>query len=166
MNEIYTRRSIRKFKDIPLEDEKIKQILKAGMNAPSAGNQQPWEFVVIKNKETLQNLSQFAPYWFMLNDCAAAVVVCGNKDKEKFAGYWIQDCSASLQNILLEATSLNIGSVWLGTTPITERVEAVKKAINAPQNVEPLGIVALGYADEQKEPNDKFNEDMIIKEKY
>ncbi len=166
MKEIYTRRSIRKFKDIPIEDEKLQQILKAGMNAPSAGNQQPWEFVVIKNKDTLQKLCDVAPHWFMLKECVAAIVVCGNKNKEKFPGYWIQDCSASLQNILLQATSLGIGSVWLGATPIKERVEFVKNIINAPENIEPLGIVALGYADEQKPANDKFDENMIIKEKY
>ncbi len=166
MKEIYARRSIRKFKNINLEDDKLKQILKAGMNAPSAGNQQPWEFVVIKNKHTLQKMSDFAPNWFMLKDCSVAIIVCGNINKEKYPGYWIQDCSASLQNILLEATTQGIGSVWLGTTPIPERVQFVKNIIKAPQNIQPLGIVALGYSDEDKEENNKFDENMIIKENY
>ncbi len=165
MNEIYKRRSIRKFKDIPVENEKLKEILKAGMNAPSACNKQPWEFVIIRDREKLNKISEFAPSWHMLKESPIAIVVCGNTQKSML-NYWIQDCSASIQNILLQATTLNIGTVWLGTTPIEERVDFIKKMINAPKHIEPLGIIALGYGDEEKEPNDKFNEELVIEGSY
>lgn len=166
MTEIFTRRSIRKFKDMPIEEEKLKAILKAGMNAPSAGNQQPWEFVVIRDRSRLVGLAEGGPYWSMLKECAVAIIVCGNIDKEKFSGYWVQDCSASLQNILLEAKTQGIGTVWLGTTPVPERIEFVTKFINAPSNIKPLGIVALGYGNEEKEANNKFDIGMIVENSY
>ena len=84
------------------------------MRAPSAGNEQPWEFIVVKSKETMQKIREFHIYSQPLDTAACAVVVCGNQTKERFPGYWVQDCSAATQNLLLEAVHLGLGAVWMG----------------------------------------------------
>ena len=107
------RRSIRKFKDEPISQEIIEELLIAAMSAPSACNKRPWEFYIITNKDKLQELkkaSRFARY-----DAPLAIVVCGNLSHAlplSFSSYWIQDCSAATQNILLRVTDLGLGAVW------------------------------------------------------
>ena len=98
------------------------------MAAPSAGNQQPWHFIVIDDREILSEIPKFHPYSKMLNEASCAIVVCGDVTLQRFEGYWVQDCSAATQNMLLMATELGLGSVWLGAYPREERVEALKKS--------------------------------------
>ncbi len=166
MKEIYKRRSIRKFTDKKIEDEKLKKILKAGLNAPSAGNQQPWEFVAVRDKELLNKLSELSPYAGMLKQSDVAIVVCGNLENARFDAFWVQDCSASTQNMLLEATSLDIGSVWLGVYPNIEGENFVRSVLNIPEEIHVFCVVALGYPDEEKEINDKFDEHKIKYDMY
>jgi nitroreductase len=127
------------------------------MAAPSAGNQQPWEFIVVTDRDLLDKITKVHPYAKMLLGAPAAIIVCGNTNREKHAGFWVQDCSAAVENMLLEATHQGLGSVWLGVHPRQDRVDGLKKLFNMPESVIPLAVVALGYANEQPTPVDRFN---------
>ncbi len=144
------RRSIRRYSQEPVTDDQIKELLKAAMSAPSAMNQQPWHFTVIRSKETLNAITELHPYSAMLKEASAAIVVSGDHSKEVAEKYWVQDCSAATQNILLAASALGIGAVWLGVYPREERVEAVRKLLNMPKYISPLSIISLGMPAEQK----------------
>lgn len=161
MDAILTRKSIRKYKDIEVSDEIVEDLLRAAMAAPSAGNEQPWEFIVLRDKEIMRKITEFHPYSRMLLNTDVAIVVCGDEAKEKFKGYWVQDCSAASENILLAAEDKGLGAVWLGVYPLEDRVSSLKKVLNLPESVIPLSIIPVGYPDEQRNPADRFNKERI-----
>lgn len=161
VNAIFQRRSIRKYTGEHVSREMVKQLLEAAMAAPSAGNQQPWEFVVVRDKEVLQKLTEVSPYTKMLKEADLAIVVCGDEAKEKHKGYWVQDCSAATENILIMAAHLGLGAVWCGIYPVDERVIGVKNILGLPQSVIPLGIIAVGHPAEHKEPANRYDESKI-----
>lgn len=163
MDAIFKRRSIRVYEDKIIPDDAINKLLKAGMAAPSAGNSQTWHFIVVEDRNMINNITMIHPHAQMLREASHAIIVCGETDSEGFDEYWIQDCSAATQNIMLMATKLGIGSVWLGVHPIEIRVKDIKKLFNIPRNVRPLSIISLGYPGEEKEPNDRFLLDRIHK---
>ncbi|MDX9694521.1 MAG: nitroreductase family protein [Bacteroidales bacterium] len=111
---IITRRSIRKYTDKKISDDQVQMLLKAGMYAPSARNQQPWHFLVINDKRTLNQLSEIHPYAKMLTEAQLSILVCGDETLELSTGYWVVDCSVATQNILLAAHGMGLGAVWLG----------------------------------------------------
>jgi len=156
MSIIFKRRSIRKYKNEIVPDEMIEKLLRAGFAAPSARNAQPWHFIVINDRNILDEIPKFHPYSKMLTEASHAIVVCGDLSSEKVRDYWVQDCAAATQNILLMATELGLGSVWLGLYPNEERVNALKKLLQMPDEIVPLSIIAIGYPDETKEPIDRF----------
>lgn len=161
---IMTRTSIRDYQPRPVEDEKIEQMLRAAMAAPSAGNKQPWRFIVIKDKNTLQAISANFNTMKMAQKAPLAIVVCGDLTATydgEGTGYWIEDASAATENMLLAAHSLGLGAVWCGVYPLTERVELLKKMLNIPDDVIPLNVVPIGYPAESPEPKDKWNPDDI-----
>lgn len=166
MDCIFQRRSIRKYKDKQVDKEIIELLIKAGMAAPTACNNQPWEFIAVREKETmdkLRNRMVMGRY-----NAPAAIVVYGNM-KLAMGGlknHWDQDCSASLENILLAATSIGLGSVWIGVYPMQSYIESVRKALNIPEYVVPLGIAYIGYADEEKQSTTQYNEKRVYWEKY
>lgn len=145
MHEIFKRRSIRKYLDKPVAKEDIDDLLRAAMAAPSAGNEQPWEFIVVDDKNVLKKIADVQPYAKMLYEAPVAIVVCGDLNKEKHKGFWVQDCSAATQNILLEATDKGLGTVWIGVYPDDTRVKDISNIFGIPSNVIPLSIVAVGY---------------------
>lgn len=159
---IYKRRSIRKYLDRPVDKDTVITLLKAAAAAPTAVNCQPWEFIVIDDQERLSTLKKeltSARY-----NAPAAIVVCGNmKLALKGADHelWVQDCSAAIQNILLAATSLGLGSVWIGIYPVENRIRLLKSALNIPEHVTPLGMVYIGYPAEEKEPRTRYNEKRV-----
>ena len=157
MSIIFKRRSIRKYTDKVMPEEIIEKLLRAGMAAPSAGNKQPWHFIVINDRNVLDEIPKFHPSSQMLKEVNHAIVVCGDLALEKANGYWIQDCSAATQNMLLMATELGLGSVWLGVHPIEERVNGVRKLLGIPDGIMPLSVVAIGYPNEVKSPVDRFD---------
>lgn len=161
MDAILNRKSIRKYKDIKVSDEIVEELLKAAMAAPSAGNEQPWEFIVLRDKSIMKKITEIHPYSKMLLNTDVAIVVCGDEAKEVFKGYWVQDCSAATENILLAAEDNGLGAVWLGVYPLEDRVEAVKELLNLPASVIPLSIIPVGYPDEDKKPADRFNKARI-----
>lgn len=153
MDAIFERRSIRKYKDTPVEKEKIEKLLRAAMQAPSAGNQQPWEFIVIQDKEMLKKLSQMSPYAKMIGDSAVSILVLGNTQNMRYSEYWEQDLGAATQNLLLQAVELDLGAVWLGVAPLQDRMDFIKSAFNLPENIKPYAVVPVGYPEGQ---NNKF----------
>ena len=161
MKAILERRSIRKYTDAPISEDQMTEILKAGMYAPSGGNAQPWDFVVITDKEILNKIPQVHPYAGALNGAAAAIIVCGNKEKEKFEDLWIQDCSAASMNILLGAQNLNIGSVWLGLYPEMDRVKGVKEILGLPDHITPFSAIALGHPAESRPVPERYKADSV-----
>ena len=165
---IMTRTSIREFTSQPVSKDTLDIIVKAGMAAPSAMNKQPWAFVVVTEKEVLDSLNAKHPY-ANLKTATAAIIVCGNMEKTiEGAGreYWVQDCSAATENILLAAHGLGLGAVWCGVYPVEERIADVSGVLQLPENIIPLNIVTMGYPDQNPEPKDKFNADNIHYQKW
>jgi len=163
---ITSRRSIRKFKALAVSDESIETILRAAMQAPSAHNMQPWHFVVIRMHEILSTIADFHPYAEMLHEAPLAIAVCGDCQIESNEGYIALDCAAATQNILLTAKALDLGSVWLGLYPRTDRMNELKKLIELPEQIIPISLVAIGYPNEQKHPVDRYQPDRVHFNKF
>ena len=155
---IFTRRSVRDFTHDPVSQEEIEKLLKAGMQAPSAGNEQPWHFVVIDDPDILHAVPEFHPYSKMLLDAPLAIQVCSDRKLEIKRASWIQDCSAATQNILLAAHAMGLGAVWLGIFPKSERVFGMQKLLNLPKDIRPFGLIAVGHPNNKPEPVDRFKE--------
>lgn len=169
MNSIFKRASVRKYTDQPVSKEQIEMLLKAGMAAPSAKNVQPWEFVVIQKKDTMFDIMKFHPYSSMLNQAPLAIAVCGNTTKialEEAQNLWVQDCAAATQNILLEATELGLGSVWMGVYPKKEYINGLANLLILPDFIVPFSLIAIGYPEGEPHPKNKFNPELIHWEKW
>lgn len=166
MNEIFERRSVRKYQNKPVEKEKIEKLLRAAMQAPSAGNQQPWEFLVIQDKAKLKKLSEMSQYSRMLDGAALAVIFLGNTEWIRMMGYWEQDMGAATENLLLEAVALGLGAVWLGVSPMQDRMDYVRKLFDLPENIKPFSIVSVGYPAEESRFTDRYDEKRVHFEKY
>ncbi|MCG3222208.1 MAG: nitroreductase family protein [Candidatus Heimdallarchaeota archaeon] len=166
MDNILTRRSIRKFVDKPVSDEDIESILRAAMASPSAGNMQPWEFLVIKDRKILDKVPEIHQYAKMALESPIAIVVCCDTSKKVREGFWIQDCSAASQNILLAAHALGLGAVWCGIYPNEERTKAFQELLKMPSDVYPVNIIPIGHPAEEKEPSDRYTEEKIHIDKW
>ena len=165
---IMTRTSIRQFTNQPVAKDTLDLLVKAGMAAPSAMNAQPWAFIVITEKEVLDSLNAVKP-WFNLKTATAAIVVCGKVDKSSDAPekeYWVQDCSAATENILLAAHAYGLGAVWCGVYPNPDNVAGVVRVLDIPENIIHLNVVTLGYPAENPEPKDKFKTENIHYQKW
>lgn len=161
MNEIFHRVSIRKYENKPVEREKLMKILRAGMQAPSAGNQQPWEFYVVTQPEYIQALAKSHIYAGCAAEAPVLIVPVYRKEGLRFPEYAQIDMSIAQENMWLETDSLGLGGVWLGIAPIQERMDTVAKILDLPDNVEAFSIFALGYPAEQKSQQDRFEESRI-----
>ena len=161
---IMTRTSIRQYTDQPVEKEKIEAMLRAGMAAPTAVNAQPWHFVVVSDKAKLGELAAANPRAGMLKSAPLAIVVCGDMTKAmegKGRQFWIQDCSAATENILLAAHAQGLGAVWTALYPMEERMQPVSEALKLPDTLIPLCTVVIGYPAEQPEPKDKWKPENV-----
>ena len=164
LNNIATRVSVRSYLDKPVEPAQIEQLLRAGMAAPSAVNRQPWHFVVVTDKAQLKALSKANPYAGMVAKAPLAIVVCGDMKKAldgKSREFWVQDCSAATENILLAANAMGLGAVWTGAYPSEERVKDISAILNLPEHIVPLNIIVIGYPDSENKPKDKWKPDNI-----
>jgi len=155
---ILTRRSIRKYTDENIPEGLVTELLEAAMAAPSAGNQQPWQFVTIDDRRVLDAIPEFHPYSQMLTEAPLAILVCIDEEIEKMAkGYAVQDCAAATENILLAAHGKGLGAVWLGVHPVAERVEAVRKLLGLPDHVMPFALISIGHPAEEKPPAERYD---------
>ena len=169
LNTILKRTSIRSYENKTIEKEKIEKLLRAGMAAPTAMNKQPWHFVVVTDKGQLQKLSEANPYAAMAAKAPLAIVVCGDMNKAAEGNareFWIQDCSAATENILLAATGMGLGAVWTGTYPSKERCADVAKVLGLPESLIPLNTIVIGYPDADVSPKDKWNTENISYNTY
>ncbi|GHS93107.1 nitroreductase [Synergistales bacterium] len=166
---ILSRRSIRSFDGKPVPNEQIDKILECACAAPSAMNFRPWHFVIVTDKKKLNALSDVHPYGKMLSQASFGVVVCGEpKRGDSVSLWWEQDCGASMQNILLAALDFGLGSVWLGVNRNTQFgiAEKVRELLGIPNNIEVMGIAAVGYPKEEKPAHSGTDEGAIHKEKW
>jgi nitroreductase len=153
---IMSRRSVRQFTNEPITQEQLDTLLHAAMQAPSAGNGQPWHFVVIQERAMLDQIPNVHPYAQMLKDAPLAILVCGNEADTRYTNYWMLDCSAATQNILLAAHAIGLGAVWLGVHPSEERIASITKLFELPKGVHPVSLIAVGHPREVPARVDRF----------
>lgn len=158
---LYSRRSIRQYTDEPVSDEHVQQLLSAAMIAPSAGNAQPWRFIVINERPLLDKLADYHPYVGMIKQTPLAILVCGDLSLEKYAGYWVVDCSAAVQNLLLAAHGLGLGAVWTGVYPMQERMDYLNELFSLPENIVPHSLIPVGRPAMNSKRLDRFKEERV-----
>ena len=164
---IFRRRSIRQYTDQPVEPEKLDLLLQAGMAAPSAMNCKPWEFIVVTDPEKLAQLRKRLV--FGDRNAPAAIVVCGNPALSTNPAarlFWVQDCSAATQNILIAAAGLGLGTVWIGIHPVAQFVKTVRDIVSIPRKVTPLCIIYVGYPLNAKPSRTQYDEQRVFRQKY
>jgi nitroreductase len=161
MEAILSRRSIRKYTTKPVPDNLIQKLLEAAMSAPSAGNEQPWHFIVIKDRKILDEIPKIHPYAEMAKEASVAIVVCGDLTLETHKGYWIIDCSAAAENILIAAHANGLGAVWAGLYPREDRVKGIRKLLGIPEHVIPMALIPIGYPAEKKQKENRFNNSRV-----
>ena len=154
---IMSRRSIRRYTVEPVPEKVVGELLQAAMSAPSANNAQPWHFVIIDDRQVLDEIPKCHPYSQMLREASWAIVVCGDLGLEISTGFWVQDCSAATENILIAAQAKGLGAVWLGVYPREERIRSIQELLRLPSHIIPLCIVSLGYPAEKKPGGNRFS---------
>ena len=165
---ILGRRSIRVYAPGEVGEAAITQLLQAAMAAPSAVAKDPWRFVVIRNKETLSAIAAALPNGGMLATAPLGIIVCGDLDAahDHQLSYLLQDCSAAIENLLLCAHALGLGTCWLGVHPREDRVGKLRDILSLPASVIPIAAIAIGRPGEEKEPRTRFNRDYVHWEKW
>ena len=151
---LFARRSIRRYTDEPVSKADIQSLLEAGMAAPSGSNMKPWHFVVVTDKATLRALADAHPYGKMLAHAALAIAVCGDPG---ISGWWVQDCSAATENILIAAAGLGLGAVWISSHGRPEREQAFRKVLGIPESIGVLSVLSIGHPGEEKEARTQFD---------
>jgi len=166
MKALLTRRSIRIFRSDPIEPEAIRSILEAAMHAPSAGNQQPWRFVLIQDRAALQSIAIEHPYASAVESCPMAVLVCAATRDLPHPDFWAVDCAAATENLMLAAHMLGLGSVWVGLYPKRDRMAILSRLVNLPDDVEPFALIPLGHPLERPEQPDRYRPEWIRAEHW
>jgi len=159
INTIFARRSIRKYTAKRVSKNVVKTMLEAAMAAPSASNLKPWHFIVVTDRQILHELAQAHPHGKMLSEAPLCIAVCG--DTAISDSFWMQDCSAATQNLLLAATALGLGAVWLGVYPRQDRINNIRKALKLPETIVPLNLISIGHPAEKKEPRTQYDEQRV-----
>jgi nitroreductase len=163
---IHTRHSVRQYITKEVDERHIQEVIGAGMMAPSAGNERPWHFLVLRQRATLQAISNSHPFASMVEKAPVAILVCGDLNLDNYEGYWVQDCAAATQNMLLTAHDLGLGSVWVGLYPRAQRVTEMRSIIKLPDHIIPFAILPLGYPAEIKEEENRFEASRIHWERW
>ncbi len=166
MEALYTRRSVRKFQNKPVPTELIEEAVKAAMFAPSARNQQPWEFIIIDKRELLDQVPEFSPHAAMAKGAPAGVLICFNKEYEVAEGFFPQDLGAATQNLLLALHAEGLGAVWTGVYPREERIAGFTKLFSLPENVIPYSFTIIGYPEKTTGPVDRFKKERVHYNKW
>jgi nitroreductase len=161
MDNILSRKSVRSYSQRAVSREQLDTLVRAAMAAPTGRDMRPWKFVVIDDNAAMDSLSARLPYAKMLQEAAAAIVVCGDMsvvdDKGNPSTNWMLDCSAATENLLLAAEAMGLGAVWTGVYPYEERVDAVTMALGLPENIIPLNLIPIGYPQGDPQPKDKYD---------
>ena len=165
---VFSRRSIRKYQKKEVSGEVITDLLEAGMAAPSAVKKDPWHFIVIRQRQTLDKMVEFMPNAQMLKQATGAIVVCGDitKAHDQQESYMVQDLSAAVENILLAANALGLGTCWLGVHPRPDRMDNVRTLFELPDNIIPMCGIAIGWPTEKLRARTRFNPDVVHYESW
>lgn len=155
IDNLFARRSVRKYTAQPVSEEQVELLLKAAMAAPSAANLKPWHFIATTRRPILNKLADAHPHGKMLGQAGAAICVCGEPAINE--RMWLQDCAASTENILLAVTGLGLGAVWLGVYPREERMGPIRQVLGIPENIVPFSIVSIGYPAETPPPRTQYD---------
>lgn len=155
------RRSIRRYTPERIEPEIITELIRAAMYAPSAVNKRPWHFIVVDSRELMEKIMNVHPYSKMLGTASHAILVCGDQHLQHDEGYWIADCGAATQNLLLAAYGKGLGSCWIGLYPRVQRMKDISAIFNLPKHIFPFALVALGYPAEEKPLPERFEKEKI-----
>lgn len=169
LDAIMTRRSIRRYTDEDVTAEQVETLLRAAMAAPTAIDNRDWAFIVVRDRQTLCDIAaQEDGNAEMLKTAPVGIVVCGdmNLTIKSDPDYWIQDCSAATQNLLLAAHACGLGAVWLGTYPVMNRVKGVAKVLGLPEHIVPLAVVSIGHPARILPPEDHFEPEKIHFERW
>lgn len=169
IDDIMTRTSVRAYSDREVKPEQVDTLLRAAMAAPTAGNKQPWRFVVVNNRETLKTISEKFNSMTMADDAALAVVMCGDTN-DTFPGdgreFWVQDVSAASENLLLAAHAMGLGAVWCGIYPVQDRVRDFSDMLALPENIVPMACICIGYPEGETTPKDKWKPEYVHYNKW
>jgi nitroreductase len=165
---ILGRRSIRAYQPVPVSDEMVADLLAAAMAAPSACGKDPWRFVVVRNRASLEAIAEALPNGKMLASAAVGIAVCGDLHAAHAGelSYLLQDCSAAIENLLLAAHALGLGACWLGVHPRQTRIDALTKLLRLPGKVVPVSCIAVGWPAEQKPPRTRFEPSYVHAETW
>lgn len=161
LDAILTRRSIRKFTGEPVSEEQIRQVIRSGCHAPSAHNRQPWRFVVIRNPELLAKIAAFHPYAKMLPQAGCGIVVCGDGTAQAADAFLPQDCGACIENMLLAAHGIGLGTVWCGLHPVERLTSAMREWLSLPEAIVPIGLVVIGHGAESRDVPERYSEEKV-----
>jgi nitroreductase len=166
MEALLTRRSIRKYRPDPVPEDLVQKLLEAAMQAPSAGNQQPWYFVLIRERKTLDAIPTFHPHAAMLREAPLAILICANEKLEKHKGFLPLDCSAAAENLLLAAHALGLGAVWVSVYPREERTKGMRELLGIPSDVIPFALIPVGFPAEERSAENRFRANRVRKEHW
>lgn len=168
INNLFARRSVRRFDEQAVSPEQVRLLLEAAMAAPSAGNRRPWHFVVVTDAATRARLGDSSPYAGMVAQAPLCLVPCG-EPALGIAGrpdFWVQDLAAATENLLLAAVGLGLGAVWCGVYPMEERVRLAREILGAPEGIAPFAYIAVGYPAEHPEPRTQFDARRVHHERW
>ncbi len=165
---VLNRRSVREYTGEAISDEDLKTLLAAGMYAPSAQNSQPYEFIVVRDREKLNALSEISQHWYMLKKAPLAIAVVANLSGYRATNkdFFIQDCAASTENILVAAEGLGLGGVWLGLCGVNERMDSVAAVLGIPEGIVPFSVISLGHPASHPHPHNSFKEEKVHYDSY
>lgn len=163
---IMTRRSVRRFSGEPVDAATVETLLRAAMQAPSAANEQPWQFVVITDRAALDAIPAFSPYAAVVRGAPLGILVCADTRHLPFPFFWVQDCSAAVQNLLLAAHALGLGAVWTGCYPLEDRVAGFARHCRLPDGVVPFAFIVLGRPAETPPPQDRYSTDRVHRDAW
>jgi len=166
MEVLITRRSVRSYLQKEVSQELVDTVLRAAMAAPSAGNEQPWHFVVIRDRQTLDRIMELHPHAAMLRQAPMCICVLGEKALEKHEGMMVQDLSAATQNLMLAARAVGLGTCWCGVHPRPEREEGMTELLGLPEGILCFNVIALGYPSSDQERVDRFQPSRIHQERW
>jgi nitroreductase len=161
MDAILSRTNVRNYSEQTVSHESVRKLLEAAMAAHSAGDERPWHFVVVEDAGTRERIADIHPFAHMVPQAPAAIFVCGDPTLQKHSGFWVQDCAAATENILIEAHSLGLGAVWLGIYPVEGRVQNFRKLLGLPPHVIPFALTPVGYPAEQNSPQWRYDESRV-----
>jgi len=164
LGSIFARRSVRKYTDKKVDEADVRALLEAGAAAPSANNSKPWHFIAVTERKTLNALADLLPYGKMLFQAPLAMAVCA--DPSLSPRYWQQDCSAATENILLAASMLGLGAVWLGIYPREDRLSGCRTLLGVPDSIETLSLIAIGHPAERPEPRTQLEDSRVHRERW